>query len=83
MSETNPKQTFLSERLTEEYERQQALFSAQPAIVQRFLEAQAKQIAPPSPLSSEAISGLRNEPVIVRWRSSENFAASASSGSPS
>ncbi len=45
MSETNPKQTFLSERLTEEYERQQALFSAQPAIVQRFLEAQGKQIA--------------------------------------
>ena len=45
MSETNPKQTFLSERLTEEYERQQTLFSAQPAIVQRFLEAQGKQIA--------------------------------------
>ena len=45
MSETNPKQSFLSERLTEEYERQQALFSAQPAIVQRFLEAQGKQIA--------------------------------------
>ena len=45
MSETNPKQTFLSERLTEEYERQQALFSAQPAIIQRFLEAQGKQIA--------------------------------------
>jgi len=45
MSEINPKQTFLSERLTEEYERQQALFSAQPAIVQRFLEAQGKQIA--------------------------------------
>ena len=45
MSETNPKQPFLSERLTEEYERQQALFSAQPAIVQRFLEAQGKQIA--------------------------------------
>ncbi len=45
MSETNPKQSFLSERLTEEYERQQALFSAQPAIIQRFLEAQGKQIA--------------------------------------
>jgi hypothetical protein len=35
----------LSEQLTEEYERQQALFSAQPAIIQRFLEAQGKQIA--------------------------------------
>jgi hypothetical protein len=45
MSQTNPNQAFLSERLAEEYERQQALFSAQPAIVQRFLEAQGKQIA--------------------------------------
>ena len=45
MSETNPKPSFLSERLTEEYERQQALFSTQPAIVQHFLEAQGKQIA--------------------------------------
>ena len=45
MSETNPKQSFLSERLVEEYERQRALFSAQPAIVQRFLEVQGKQIA--------------------------------------
>jgi hypothetical protein len=45
MSQTNSKQSFLSERLTEEYERQQALFSAQPAIIQRFLEAQGKRIA--------------------------------------
>jgi hypothetical protein len=43
MSETNPK--FLSDRQADEYERQQALFSAQPAIVQRFLETQGKQIA--------------------------------------
>jgi hypothetical protein len=43
MSETNPK--FLSDRLSEEYSRQQALLSAQPAIVQRFLEVQGKQIA--------------------------------------
>ena len=43
MSETNPK--FLSDRLSEEYERQQALLAAQPAIIQRFLEAQGKQIA--------------------------------------
>jgi hypothetical protein len=43
MSEINPK--FLSERQVEEYERQQALFSAQPAIVQRFLDTQGKQIA--------------------------------------
>jgi hypothetical protein len=43
MSETNPR--FLSERLTEDYARQQALFSAQPAIIQRFLETQGKQIA--------------------------------------
>ena len=43
MSETNSK--YPSERLAEEYERQQALFSAQPAIVQRFLETQGKQIA--------------------------------------
>jgi hypothetical protein len=43
MSETNPK--FLSARQAEEYQRQQALFSAQPAIVQRFLETQGKQIA--------------------------------------
>jgi hypothetical protein len=32
-------------RLREEYEQQQALFNAQPLIVQRFLEAQARQIA--------------------------------------
>lgn len=52
MSEVNSKQsshaaggTNLADRLTEEYERQQSLFSAQPAIVQRFLETQGKQIA--------------------------------------
>jgi hypothetical protein len=52
MSETNSKQTSntvlgngRSARLAEEYERQQALFSAQPTIIQRFLEAQGKQIA--------------------------------------
>jgi hypothetical protein len=43
MSETNPR--FLSERLTEDYARQQSLFSAQPAIIQRFLETQGKRIA--------------------------------------
>jgi hypothetical protein len=43
MSETNPN--LLSARQTEEYKRQQSLFSAQPAIVQRFLETQGKQIA--------------------------------------
>lgn len=43
MLETNPK--ILSDRLSEDYERQQVLFSAQPAIVQRFLETQGKQIA--------------------------------------
>jgi hypothetical protein len=42
MSETNPK---ILERLAEEYERQRALFSAQPAIIQHFLEVQGKQIA--------------------------------------
>jgi hypothetical protein len=42
MSETNPK---ILERLAEEYKRQQALFSAQPAIIQHFLEVQGKQIA--------------------------------------
>ena len=43
MLETNPK--FIAERLAEDYQRQQALFSAQPAIVQRYLETQGKQIA--------------------------------------
>jgi len=33
------------DRLREEYEQQQALFNAQPLIVQRFLETQARQIA--------------------------------------
>jgi hypothetical protein len=33
------------DRLREEYKHQQALFNAQPLIVQRFLEAQARQIA--------------------------------------
>jgi hypothetical protein len=42
MSETNPN---ILERLTEEFKRQKALFSAQPAIIQRFLEMQGKQIA--------------------------------------
>jgi hypothetical protein len=45
MSETKSKQTSLSDHLTEEYKRQQALFSSQPAIVQRFLEVQGKRIA--------------------------------------
>ncbi|MBI5353613.1 MAG: hypothetical protein HZB50_13305 [Chloroflexi bacterium] len=39
------KQTTLSDHLVEEYKRQQALFTAQPAIIQRFLEVQGKQIA--------------------------------------
>jgi hypothetical protein len=43
MSETNPK--YLLEQLAEEYTCQQGFFSAQPAIIQRFLEMQAKQIA--------------------------------------
>ncbi len=43
MSELNSK--YLAERLSEEYERLQALLAAQPAIVQRFLETQGKQIA--------------------------------------
>ncbi len=33
--------------------------------------------------STVASSGLRNDPGKVMWRSSENFAASASNGSPS
>jgi len=45
MSQTNLNQSFLSERLTEEYKFQHALFLAQPAIIQRFLEAQGKHIA--------------------------------------
>ncbi len=43
MLETNPK--YLAERLAKDYKRQQALFSAQPAIVQRYLETQGRQIA--------------------------------------
>jgi len=43
MLETHPK--FLAERLAEDYKRQQTLFSAQPAIVQRYLETQGKRIA--------------------------------------
>ena len=45
MSETKSKQASLSDHLTEEHKRQQALFSAQPAIIQRFLEVQGKQIS--------------------------------------
>ena len=33
------------DRLHEEYEQQQSIFNAQPLIVQRFLETQARQIA--------------------------------------
>src|SRR6266536_1704915 len=43
MLETNPRT--LVDRLAEDYQHQQALFSAQPAIVQRYLETQGKQIA--------------------------------------
>jgi hypothetical protein len=43
MSEQNLKHP--SDRLAEEYGRKQELFSAQPAIVQHFLETQGKQIA--------------------------------------
>jgi len=43
MKELNSK--FITDRLSEEYERQQALLAAQPAIIQRFLEAQGKQVA--------------------------------------
>jgi hypothetical protein len=45
MSDESKQNIHLSDQLTEEYERQQALFSAQPTIVQRFLEAQGKQIS--------------------------------------
>ena len=45
MVENKDKQTSLSEHLAVEYERQQSLFAAQPAIIQRFLEVQGKQIA--------------------------------------
>ena len=45
MSETKSKQASLSDHLTGEYTRQRALFAAQPAIIQRFLEMQGKQIA--------------------------------------
>lgn len=37
--------THMEDMLTEEYERQQALLAAQPTIIQRFLEAQGKQLA--------------------------------------
>src|SRR5512141_36111 len=43
MLDTNPR--FLAERLAADYRSQQALFSAQPAIVQRYLETQGKQLA--------------------------------------
>lgn len=43
MTELNTK--FITDRLAEEYERQQAFLEAQPAIIQRYLEAQGKQIA--------------------------------------
>lgn len=45
MSETNLKQTSLSDKLSEDYERQVKLLAAQPAIVQHFLEVQGGQIA--------------------------------------
>ena len=41
MSELNP----ISESFQNEYKHQEALFKIQPAIIQRFLEAQARQLA--------------------------------------
>ena len=35
----------VADQLREEYERQSSLFDIQPTIIQRFLEAQASQIA--------------------------------------
>jgi hypothetical protein len=45
MIETKSKQKSFSGCLMEEYKRQQALVSGQPAIIQRYLEVQGKQIA--------------------------------------
>ncbi len=41
----SPAGQHLADRLAEEYQRQQLLMSAQPTMVQRFLEAQGAQIA--------------------------------------
>lgn len=45
MSEIKSNQASLSDNLTKEYKRQQGLISVQPAIIQRYLEAQGKKIA--------------------------------------
>ncbi len=45
MSETMLIQPSLSGRLTEEYKLQRSWISAQPALIQRYLEVQGKQIA--------------------------------------
>lgn len=43
MLEPTPK--FFTKQLTEDYQRQRSLFSAQPAIMQRYLETQGRQLA--------------------------------------
>ncbi|HCC79403.1 MAG: hypothetical protein A2X25_06755 [Chloroflexi bacterium GWB2_49_20] len=56
MSDKNfPTTTHMADLQTEEYERQQALLAAQPNIIQRFLEAQGRQL-------SEAL--LENNPQV-------------------
>lgn len=45
MSEIKSKPTFLSDNLAKEYKRQQAMITAQPTIIQQYLEVQGKQIA--------------------------------------
>jgi hypothetical protein len=56
MPDTNsPTKSHMEEMLNEDYERQQALLCAQPTIIQRFLEAQGKQLA-------EAL--LENDPQV-------------------
>jgi hypothetical protein len=47
MTETTPNKTGSSpiDQLSNEYREQSALFDSQPSIIQRFLEAQAKEIA--------------------------------------
>ena len=45
--------------------------------------ARDKKLATQMGNQGTASSGLRNEPCMVRWRSSENLAASASNFSPS
>jgi hypothetical protein len=76
MSDTSFEHSSLfSDRLAEEFQRQQSIFSAQPAIVQRFLEMQGKQIAEAVTEGSSQVSFVLPDRVVLTLENVDQPAA--------